>query len=50
MAFEIEGADSSLVVFSAVHNVGPNEPATLGKALIRQYLVYPLASFDIFGQ
>jgi hypothetical protein len=26
------------------------EPATLGKALCRQYLVYPLASFDISGQ
>ena len=36
--------------FSAVHNVGPKGPATLGKALIRQYLVYPLASFDISGQ
>ena len=25
-------------------------PATLSKALIRPYLVYPLASFDVSGQ
>ena len=35
---------------SAVHNVGPEEPATLSQALIRQDLVYPLASFDVSGQ
>ena len=33
-----------------MHNVGPIGPAALGKALCRQYLVYPLASFDISGQ
>lgn len=35
---------------SALHVVGRNVPATLSKALIRLYLVYPLASFDVSGQ
>jgi len=38
------------LIFGSAQRKSRMWPATLGKALSRQYLIYPLASFDISGQ